>query len=178
MNTHGMIINTLYNTVSYGRRIIPGMEEPVPLSTMTNPVSSSERTQDTIEELHHTTPAVSHEERIDITKTWKNKATVCGDCEVPDGITAPVRVRVKDAPIGSQVCLEGSPIIKRLVIEPTISSVQEGQATVPLVVNTTGSPIKIKHGLKLRNCLSESCCKSLIVSNSLSCLDKEIRIWH
>ncbi len=69
-------------------------------------------------------------------------------------VSQPVRVRVPDAPIGSHVCLEAPTNIKRLVIEPTISSVQEGQVTVALMVNSTESPIKLIHGLKLRDCLS------------------------
>ncbi len=130
--------------------MIPGMEEPVVLATMLNPVSTSERTQENIDELRHTTPMVYSEDRIDITKAWKNfKATVCGDYDIPDRVAAPFRIRVPDAPIGSHVCLEGSTNIKRLVTEPTISLVKEGQVIVTLVVNTTGSPIKIRHGLKL-----------------------------
>ncbi len=86
---------------------------------------------------------VSRDDRIDINKAWKNiKATVCGDHEIPDLVAAPVRVRVQHAPVGSHVCLKGSKYIKRLANEPIISSVQEGHVTVPLVVNTMGSPIK------------------------------------
>ncbi len=43
--------------------------------------------------------------------------------------------------------------MKCLATEPTIFLVDEGQVTVALVVNTKGSPIKIKHGLKLEDCL-------------------------
>ncbi len=150
MKTHEMMIDTLQNAVSYGRRITPGMEEPVPLSVMPNPVSPSERTQETIEELHHTTPLLSCEERIDITRARENiKATICGDYEILDRVAAPIRVRVQHAPVGNHVCLEGSPNNKLLPTEPTIFSVQEGQVTITLVVNTTGSPIKIKHWFKL-----------------------------
>ncbi len=118
---------------------------------MPNPVSPSEGTQDTIEEMHHTTQVVSREDRIGITNAWKNiKATVCGDHEIPDRVAAPIRIRVLDEPVGSHVFLEGSKNIKRSAIEPTISSVEEGKVTVALMVNTTGSPIKIKHGLRQR----------------------------
>ncbi len=126
------------------------MEEPVPLSTMTNPVSPSERKLETIEKLHHINPVASREDRIDITKAWKNiKATVCRDYEIPGRVASPIRVRVQDAPVGGDVHLEESPNIKRLAIELTISSVQEGQVTDVFVANTTGSPIKIKHGPKM-----------------------------
>ncbi len=64
MKARGMIMDTLQNTKSCGRRIVPAMEEPVLLSTMPNHVSPSERTQETIEELHRTTPVVSSEDRI------------------------------------------------------------------------------------------------------------------
>ncbi len=82
------------------------MEEADPLSTTSNPVSPSERTQETIKLLHHTTPEVSHEDRTDITKAWKNtKAIVCGDCEIPDHVAATIRIPVPDEPVGSHVCL-------------------------------------------------------------------------
>ncbi len=91
------------------------MEEPVPLSTKPNPVSPSERTQGTIEELHHTTPVVFREDRIDITKAWINiKATVCGDYEIPDRVAKPIQLHLPDAPVGSHVCLEGSLNIRLL----------------------------------------------------------------
>ncbi len=145
-----MIINTLHNTMSYGRRIIPGLEEPVPLSTMLNHISLSERTQETIDELHHTILLVFSEDRMDITKGWKSiKATVCVNYEILDLVTDPVLIRFQDAPVGGHVYLEGSSNTERL----TISSVREGQVTVALVVNITGNPIKIKHGLKLGDCL-------------------------
>ncbi len=149
MKTRGMIINTLQNTVSYGRRIISGTEEPVPLSTVSDPVSPSEGTQETLKELHHTTLVIPRKDRKDIIKVWKNiNVTVCGDYEILDRVAAPIRIRVPDAPVGGHVCL-GYKNIKRLAIEPTISSVKGGQVTVALVVNTTGSPTKIKHGLSL-----------------------------
>ncbi len=67
------------------------MEEPVPLSTMPNPVSPSERTHEIIEKLYHTNPVVSREDRIDIINAWKNiKATLCGDYEIPDRVAAPI----------------------------------------------------------------------------------------
>ncbi len=78
---------------------------------------------------------------------------LCGDCEIPDRVAAPIRVGVPHALLGSHVCLQGSKIIKRLAIEPTISSVEKGHVTVALAVNTTGSQIKIKHGPKLGDCL-------------------------
>ncbi len=121
---------------------------------MPNPVSPSERTHETIEELHHTTPVVSCDDRVDITKAWKCiKATVCGDYEIPDRVAAPIRFRAKDAPVGSYVCLEGSKNIKLLAIEPTISLVEEGQLIVKAVVNTTGSSVAITHGPKQGSCL-------------------------
>ncbi len=71
VKTHGVIINTLQNSVSYCRRTIPGMEELVPLAAMFNLLSPSERTQETIHELHHTTPVVYSEDRMN-GKAWKN----------------------------------------------------------------------------------------------------------
>ncbi len=70
------------------------------------------------------------------------------ETKIPDRVATKIQVRVPDASIGSHVCFEGSANIKRLPIEPTLSLVQEGQVTVALAVDTTCSPIKIKHGLK------------------------------
>lgn len=54
-------------------------------------------------------------------------------------VAAKIRIRVPDTPIGRRVSLEGSTNIMRLAIEPTISSVQEHQVTISLMVNTTGT---------------------------------------
>lgn len=52
---------------------ISRIEKPIPLAGMLNPVSSSERTQETIGDLHHTIPVVCSEDKISIIKSWKNK---------------------------------------------------------------------------------------------------------
>lgn len=142
MKTHRMIINTLQNTISYSSKIISGMDELVPLATMLNTVSSSEQTQETTNDLHHTTVGVYSEDKIDITRALKNtKVTVCGDYEVPDLVVIKVRISLPDVSILSHICLKESTSIKRLSTEPTLSTFQEGQGTVALLVNTTGSPI-------------------------------------
>ncbi len=48
--------------------MIQSMEEPFSISSMPNPFSPSERTQETIEELHTIAPMVFREDKTDITK--------------------------------------------------------------------------------------------------------------
>ncbi len=54
----------LAKKVSYCRRIISSMEEPVLLTDLPNSASLSERTRETIDKLHHTTPVVYSEDGI------------------------------------------------------------------------------------------------------------------
>ncbi len=65
-----------------------------------------------------------------------------------------IPIRVLDAVVGSDVCLNGISYIQRLGVESTLSAVREGHVTDALVVNTTGGPVKIKQGLLLRKFLA------------------------
>jgi len=117
---------------------------------------STERKNEQNEELQFTIPSVHTPERqTDVTEGWKEvKATVFGDHETPDRVAKRVTIRVPDAPMGSGLCLDGIDPIKRLAVESTPSTVREGHVTDILVVDTTGGPIRIQHGLLLGKCLS------------------------
>ncbi len=65
-----------------------------------------------------------------------------------------IPIRVLDVVEGSYLCLNGIICIQRLGVECTLSTVGEGHVTDPLVVKTTGGPVKIKHGLLLGKCLA------------------------
>ena len=64
-----------------------------------------------------------------------------------------MQIRIPDAPIGSDVCLEGMGNVRRFAVESTLSTIREGHVTDALMVNTTGGPIRIKRGLLLGRCL-------------------------
>ncbi len=55
-------------------------------------------------------------------------------------------VRVDKTQVGSDVCIDGAPNTNRIVVESTPSRVREGNLTEAVVVNTSGTPITVKHG--------------------------------
>lgn len=113
---------------------------------MPNPVSPSEGIQCAIDKLHHTTPVVYSEDRINVIKSWMNiKASVFGNDEAPDCLTKTVQIHAPDVPIGSHVCRDGSKNIKRQLklLFPRFKK----------VFNITDGQMKIKHGLHLGECL-------------------------
>ncbi len=100
---------------------------------------------------NHTTQVVSREERIGTTKAWKKiLATVCGDYDISERVAPQFSFTSQ---MSSHVCLKGSSNIVHLITEHTICSVEDGQITFALMVNTTGRPMKIKHGLNVGDCL-------------------------
>ncbi len=64
-----------------------------------------------------------------------------------------IRVRLPDAPVVSDICIDGAPNFHCLAVEPTLSSVKDGHLSEALVLNTSGTGITLKHGVKLGHCL-------------------------
>ena len=98
----------------------------------------------------------SRSKRADYTADWKTvDATVVGSHEIPERTAAYVPVSVPQANAGCDLCLEGdtSPL-KRLVIESTLNTVQEGNKTVALVVNTGNTAVKLNQGVLLCKALA------------------------
>ncbi|RUM27774.1 MAG: hypothetical protein DSY32_05100, partial [Aquifex sp.] len=157
MKSHRIVIYPKQNSVMYCGKRHTAMKHPVPLATLSPVISrSTERKDGQNEELQFTIPSIYAPKRpTDVTEGWKEvKATVYGDQEIPDRVAKRITIRVPDAPVGSDICLDGIGPIKRLAVESTLSTVREGHVTEALVVNTTGGPIKIQHGLLLGKCLS------------------------
>ncbi len=93
--------------------------------------------------------------KTDLNGDWKQvNATVIGNHEIPDRTAMHIPVSVPSATVGCDICLEGASYVKRLAVEPTLNIVREGYKTVAFVVNTTGSPVKIKHGVLLSKALA------------------------
>ncbi len=80
-------------------------------------------------------------------------ALVEGTQTISGSVAQRVRVRLPDAPVGSGVCIDGAPDFHRLAVEPTLSRVKDGQLSEALVLNTSGTGITLKHGVKLGHCL-------------------------
>ncbi len=100
------------------------------------------------------TPVPNQDHHGGTTKGWKEvKATVL-DHEIPDRVAKRIPVRVPDATVGSDICFAGNISIQRLAVKSTLSTVREGHVTDALVVNITGGPVRIKHGLLLGKCLA------------------------
>ncbi len=80
-------------------------------------------------------------------------AIVEGTQTISENVAQRVRVRLPDASVGSDVCIDGAPNFHRLAVEPTLSCVKDGHLSEALVLNTSGMGIILRHGVKLGHCL-------------------------
>ena len=81
---------------------------------------------------------------------WRSeKVTVVGDYEIPNRVAMRVKVVLKGAPVGSDVCLAGPSRLQRVNVESKLSNVRENHITTALVVNTSGGPVRVRHGVYL-----------------------------
>ncbi len=64
-----------------------------------------------------------------------------------------IKVKVPEAHVGSDKCIEGAPNISRVGVEFTLSRVREGHFSKALVVNISGAPVTLKHGLNISQCI-------------------------
>ncbi len=58
------------------------------------------------------------------------------------------------ATVGCDICLEGPSHVAALAVESTLTTVQEGNKTIAIVVNTTAGPLKLKTGVLLAQALA------------------------
>ncbi len=58
------------------------------------------------------------------------------------------------SPVGCYICLEGPSHVAALAVESTLTTVQEGNRTIALVVNTTAGPLKLRKGVLLSQALA------------------------
>ncbi len=63
-----------------------------------------------------------------------------------------IKVKVEEAHVGSDICIEGAPNISRVGVESTLSRVK-GHFSEALVVNISGALITLEHGLHIGQCL-------------------------
>ncbi len=85
-----------------------------------------------------------------VSKNWRTvNAVVIGDHVIPQKTAAHTPVSVPQATVGCDICLEGPSHIAALAVESTLTTVQEGNRTIALVVNTTAGPLKLRKGVLL-----------------------------
>ncbi len=76
-------------------------------------------------------------------------AKVEGTQEIPDRAIKSITIKVKEAHDGSDICINAAPNINLVGVQSTLSRVREGHLSQTLVVNISGAPITLKHGLHL-----------------------------
>ncbi len=140
-----MVIKSNINAVIYQGRHLVGMDNPSPL--MSQDVSGTE-SQQTVEETHTVSSVDVSEQLIVKNKNvWPTVAAkVEGIQEVPDRAMKCMTVKVQEAHLGSDICIEDSPNISRVGVESIYSRVREGHFSEALVVNISGAPITLTHG--------------------------------
>ncbi len=81
---------------------------------------------------------------------WRTeKATVVGNYESPNRVALRVKVALKGVPVGSDVCLSGPSKLQKVSVESTLSTVRENHIITAFVVNTSGGPVRVRHGVYL-----------------------------
>ncbi len=90
-----------------------------------------------------------------ISKNWRTvNGVVIGDHVIPQKTAVHIPVSVPQATVGCDICLEGPRHVAALAVELTLTTVQEGNRTIALVVNTTADPLKLKKGVLLAQALA------------------------
>ena len=141
------------NSVIIHGKQIKAMNEPMPLATLHDKSLwlADKRTSGTLDDsTSRVLPSVHAPSTFNTRDDWKYvKATVVGNHEIPDRVAMHIPISLPDAPIESDVSFTGPCKLHRLAMESTLSTVREGHVASALVVNTTGGPVRVKHGVYL-----------------------------
>ena len=138
-----------HNSVTVQGKTLQAMQEPMPLSLRHDTKRGGgdkcgESPSCILPSVHVSPPTFASP------LNWRCvKATVVGNHEIPDRVAMRIPITVPDAPVNSDICFTGPCKLQRLAVESTLSTVQEGNVTSALVVNVTGGPVRVKHGLYL-----------------------------
>ncbi len=90
-----------------------------------------------------------------VSKKWRTvNAVVIGDHVIPPKTAAHIPLSVPQATFGCDICLEGPSHVAALAVESTLTTVQEGNRTIALVVNTMAGPLKLRKGVLLAQVLA------------------------
>ena len=143
-------INIDLNAVTYQGQHLMGMGKPRPLVPSGSQGSKGCRENATVSPV-----SVEQQLQLGEMSKWQNViATVEGPQVIPDGVAKSITIKVKEAPVGSDICMDQASNINRLAVEATLSRVKEGHLSEALVVNTSGAAISLKHGARLSPCLA------------------------
>ncbi len=83
----------------------------------------------------------------DVLPQWDSvNAVVLGNHETPHRFAVRIPVSLA-APVGSDVCFDGPSLVHALTLEPTLATVREGNTADALVVNNSGSPVRLRKGV-------------------------------
>ncbi len=107
-----------------------GMETPSPLASQMSDTDQLE----TADETHSVSPIdVKEKSAVENKSIWPTVAAkVEGTQEIPDRAIKSITVKVKEAHVGSNICINGAPNINRVGVEPTLSRVREGHLSQAL----------------------------------------------
>ncbi len=107
-------------------------------------------------QLIHTVSPIDFREQVVVpdNRVWPIVlAKVEGTPEVPDRSMKCIKVKVPEAHVGSDICIEGASNISRVGLESTLSRVREGHFNKVLVVNVLGAPITLENGSNISLCI-------------------------
>ncbi len=86
---------------------------------------------------------------------WKLvKAIVVGDHVIPTHVAMHILISLPKATAGCDICIEGPSQVHRVCVQPTLTTVRDGHKATAVVANTTGSSVKLKHGVFLSKALA------------------------
>ncbi len=136
MKSHQIVINPKQNTVMYCGRHLEGMKHPAPLVSRQPRNGSLSRKGQRSNGEPQTIPSVRSPMRDkDITEAWREaKAIVNASYDIPARVAKRITIRVPEAPVGSDICLEGIGNVRRLAVESTLSTIRKGHVTHACIV--------------------------------------------
>ncbi len=144
-----MLIQPGENSIIYKGRVHRGLTEPSAMASLPSQTSNTGKIHD-----HTSVSPITVKEPKQKARVWKTvSAIVEGTQTISENVAQRVRVRLSDAPVGSDVCIDGAPNFHRLAVEPTLSRVKDGHLSEASVLNTSGTGITLRHGVKLGHCL-------------------------
>ncbi len=132
-----ILISPVSNEIIYEGKPLKGMSNPSPLSFLDSPFSEEQTVS----------PIVAKQRLGGGKGQWPTVfSKVERTQDIPNRAPKMITIRVDKAQGGSDVCIDGTSNTHRIAVESTVSRVREGNLTEALVVNTSGTPITLKHG--------------------------------
>ncbi len=137
MRELGILISPDSNEIIYEGKPLQGMSNPSPLALLDSPLKEEQIVS-----------PIAAKQRLGGGKGhWLTVlAKVERTQETPDRAAKMITMRVDNAQVGGDVCIDGASNAHRIAVESTLFRVRKGNLTEALVVNTSGAPITLKHG--------------------------------